>query len=215
MDYNRDYNCPEYDARRYLSDYYSTLAGNDNDAQFYLKQLHQFFVKFGCKWDKTSATFLDFGAGPVISNGIIAAPFASEIILASYAESERKELRLWKNETQDAHDWSPFFNYVVGNLEGSRGEEAWKERAALLRRRLTITGCDIYKEHPVEITPGNLFTVVFTNLCLEAACETYDYYKKAVKKLTNLLHRGGYLVMFVVERETFYKVGEKNLLVFN
>ena len=81
------------------------------------------------------------------------------------------------------------------------------ERATLLRDCLTITSCDIQQEHPIGIgSPSETpFSIISTNLCLESACSTYDEYKAAVKKLGSLLQRGGYLVIFGVERETFYR----------
>ena len=38
---------------------------------------------------------------------------------------------------------------------------------------------------------------------------TYAEYKEGVKKLVGLLKPGGFLLMFIVERETFYMVGGK------
>ena len=137
----------------------------------------------------------------------MAVPYVNEIVLASHAESERKELTLWKEQDKDAHDWNPFFQDIVNKLECKPGDETWKERAALLRSRVTITSCDVYEGNPVGSASGELFTLITTNLCLEAACSTYDDYKMALKKLGKLLQLGGYLVMFVVERESFYKVG--------
>ena len=206
MALERDYEA-KFDAKKYLEVYYTSLTGSDESADFQLQQYHRFFEKYGCKWDKNSAKLLEFGAGPVIANVISAAPHVQEIVLASHTESERKELTLWKNGIEGAHDWSPFFKYVVGKLEFKPGEEAWMERATLLRGRLTITSCDIQQEHPIGIgSPSETpFSIISTNLCLEGACSTYDEYKAAVKKLGSLLQRGGYLVISAVERETFYR----------
>ena len=38
---------------------------------------------------------------------------------------------------------------------------------------------------------------------------TYPEYKEAVKKLVGLLKPGGFILMFIVERQTFYVVGGK------
>ena len=206
MALERDYEA-KFDAKKYLEVYYTSLTGSDESADFQLQQYHRFFEKYSCKWDKNSAKLLEFGAGPVIANVISAAPYVQEIVLASHTESERKELTLWKNGIEGAHDWSPFFKYVVGKLEFKPGEEAWMERATLLRGCLTITSCDIQQEHPIGIgSPSEApFSIISTNLCLEGACSTYDEYKAAVKKLGSLLQLGGYLVISAVERETFYR----------
>ena len=201
----KDYEA-KFDPRKYLEVNYASLAGSDGCAEFQLRQYHLFFEKYSCKWDRNSAKILEFGAGPVIANVISAVPYVREVVLASHTESERKELTLWKNEEDGAHDWSPFLKYVVCELERKPGDEAWRERAMLLRDRLTVTCCDIKHEHPIGIVnPENPFSILCTNLCLEAACNTYDEYKAAVKKLSRLLQPGGYLLMFAVERETFYR----------
>ena len=44
---------------------------------------------------------------------------------------------------------------------------------------------------------------------MEAACKTFAEYKDGVRKLVGLLKPGGFLLMFVEERETFYMVGKK------
>ena len=198
----------KFDPKKYLEVYYTSLiTGSDWTADFQLRHYHRFYEKYSCKWDKNSTKLLEFGAGPVIANVISAAPYVQEIVLASHTEIERNELTLWKNGVEGAHDWSPFFKYVVGKLETKPGEEAWMERATLLRGRLTITSCDIQQEHPIGIgSPSEApFSIISTNLCLESACSTYDEYKAAVKKLGSLLQRGGYLVISGVERETFYR----------
>ena len=52
------------------------------------------------------------------------------------------------------------------------------------------------------------FSNVYASLCLEAACNSLAEYKLAIKKLGKLLKPGGYMVLFMAERETFYMVGE-------
>ena len=148
----------------------------------------------------------------MICNLISAAKYVQEIVLAAHLESERKELELWKNGKEDAHDWSSFFKYVVGDLESTPEESAWQEREALLRSRITITSCDLNQEHPIGIASESepQFSIICTSLCFTAACNTHDEFKQGTKKLGKLLKRGGYLIMFDVERSTFYRVGGKD-----
>ena len=47
---------------------------------------------------------LEFVGGPVIENLISAAPYVWEILFAAYSENERKEVELWKDNKQGAHD---------------------------------------------------------------------------------------------------------------
>ena len=118
-------------------------------------------------------------------------------------------MELWKHEKEGAHDWSSHFKYVVNEVEHAKGDDAWREREELLRKRITdIIPCDIFRENPL-LVKQEPFEIVFTGLCLECACTTYAEYKEAVKKLVGLLKPGGFLLMLVDERETFYMAGEK------
>ena len=58
------------------------------------------------------------------------------------------------------------------------------------------------------------FQLISTSLCLEVACSTYVEYKAAVKKLVALLKPGGFLTMFIVERQTFYMVTSRGGLAY-
>lgn len=201
-----------FDCRAYLREYFSSPFGSADEKgaqNFQLAQENNFYAKYNAKWDKRNARVLEFGGGPVIKNLIGAAPFVQEIVFAAYTESERREVELWKDNKQGAHDWSPFFQYVVNELEGKEGEAVWQEREALLRSQIkAIIACDITQEYPLMIKQEP-FDIVSTSLCLEAACKSYDEYKTAVKKLGSLLKPGGFMIMTAVERETFYMAGGK------
>jgi hypothetical protein len=205
-EYSTNFHC-----KHYLQRFYSFTEGSSLGwmIRFRLKNLHNFFEKYNCKWDKNSAKMLEFGGGPVVMGHISAAPYVSEIVHAAYTADERREIELWKNETDGAHDWKPTFQYVVGKLESKDGDEAWQEREALVRSQFKLVSCDITQEHPIGPTEEPMpFSIICTCLVLEASCKTYTEYKASIKKLGNLLKLGGYLVMLVVENETYYKVGD-------
>lgn len=61
---------------------------------------------------------LDFGTGPTIHTLISATQWFKEITLSEYAAPLRNELVKWRSGDKDAHDWRPFFKYVM-DLEGS------------------------------------------------------------------------------------------------
>lgn len=205
----------QFDCKKYLQEFYVSPKGSEYEGgmgEFQLNQLHSFYEKHSCKWDKENARLLEFGGGPVIAGLISAAPHVREIVFSAFTEDERKEVRLWKEQADEAHDWSSFFRYVVGDLEG-KGDvsESWLERATLLRSRLTITSCDINQEYPLGMNfkDDPPFSIIYTSLCLEAACNSFAEYKSAIKKLGSLLKPGGCMVLFVVEEETFYMVGQR------
>ena len=201
-----------FDPKEFLKSFYVSEKNPDvkDIFDFYRKQLHNFYTKYSCKWNTKTARLLEFGGGPVIMPLINAVPYVDQITFAAYMESERKEIELWKHEKEGAHDWSSFFKYVVNEMEHIPGDDPWREREELLRKRISsVIPCDIFSDNPLIVTNQEPFEIVNTSLCLESACTTYAEYKDGVKKLVGLLKPGGFLLMFIVERETFYMIGAK------
>ena len=201
----------EFDPKGFLSTFSSSPGGNPNSAfTFYRERLHRFYKRYSSKWDDKTARLLEFGGGPVITTLISAAPYVNEIIFAAHTESERKEIELWKNRKQGAHDWSSYFKDIVCKVENIAGDDAWREREELLRKRISsIIACDISWDYPLAVKQEPAFEIVSTSLCLESGCPTYIKYKEGIKKLVGLLKPGGFLLMIIVERETFYVDGKK------
>ena len=202
----------EFDCKDYLSSFYASVKGNPNEkdgADFHRMQVYIFYAKYNAKWNNETARLLEFGGGPVITSLISAVPYVHQIIFSAYASSERKEIELWKNGKDGAHDWSPHFKYTINDIENIAGDDAWREREDLLRKRITsIIPCDIFNDNPL-LVKQEPFEIVSTSLCLEAACSKYAEYKEAIKKLLGLLKLGGFLLMLIVDRQTFYVVGGK------
>ena len=157
---------------------------------------------------KRNLRVLDFGGGPAIYDLISAAPYAEKIIFAEYSEENRKEVAAWRERSPDAHDWSPYFRFVLQRLGGKGSEQA-------LRKKIThILPCDIALEDPVKwpstwTSQLGSFDVVTTSLCLEAAVKSETEYRDAIAKLKKYLKPGGFLVMYSVIGETFYYVGKE------
>jgi len=202
----------EFDPKVYLADYYATSEGSSNEgstAGFHRHQVYDFYAKYNSKWNSKTARLLEFGGGPVIKPLISAAPYVDQITFAAYAESERREIELWKHEKEGAHDWSSHFKNIVNEVEHIAGDDAWREREKLLRKRISsIVPCDILNENPL-LVKQEPFEIISTHLCLEAACLSYAEYIVSIKKLVGLLKPGGFLLMLIVERQTFYMVGRK------
>ena len=93
---------------------------------------------------------------------------------------------------------------MLTDVEHIVGEDAWREREEVLRESIcNIIPCDILREDPLFIKQQESFEIIQTSICLEAACKTFAEYKDGVRKLVGLLKPGGFLLMFVEERETF------------
>ena len=208
---NRSYS-GEFNPKEFLNMSYASVGGNPYEKGvfgFYRQRLYNFYARYSCKWNNKTARLLEFGGGPVVTSLISAVPFVNEITFAAYLESERKEVELWKHGKEGAHDWSSHFRYVVNEVERIAGDEAWRKRQELLRKRISnIIACDILCDNPL-LVEQEAFEIIFTSLCLEAACTTYAEYKEGIKKLVGLLKPGGFLLMVIVERQTYYVVTKK------
>ena len=200
----------EFDPKGFLNTFcVSPTEIPDSAFAFCRQRLYNFYSRYGSKWDKNTARLLEFGGGPTLQNLISAVPYINEITFAAHTESERKEIELWKNEKEGAHDWSSHFKYIVNEVENIAGDDAWREREELLRKRISsVVPCDISWDNPLPIE-HEPFEIVFTSLCLESACKTYTEYKVAIKKLVSLLKPGGFLLVIMAERETFYVDGKR------
>ena len=104
----------KFDPKAYLN-YYNGASDQLEYREFSLRCFHEFWSKMG----KRNVRVLDFGGGPAIYDLISASPYAEEIIFAEYSEDNRKEVAAWKERSRDAHDWLPYFRFVVQRLEGS------------------------------------------------------------------------------------------------
>ena len=190
--------------------YYNGTGDQVEDSEFPLRCFHEFWSKM----PKRNARVLDFGGGPAIYDLISAAPYAEEIIFAEYSEENRKEVAAWREKSPNAHDWSPFFKFVLQRLEGKGSEEALIREAELRKKITHILPCDIALEDPVEwpstwTSQLGSFDVVTTSLCLETAVKSEIDYRNAIAKLKRYLKPGGFLVMYSVIGETFYYVGKE------
>ena len=110
-----------FSAKLFLQGFYSSVG---QATKFHLKAFREFFQKYHSKWDRSSARLLEFSGGPVIVNYISAAPHVGEIVHSAHTEGERRELELWKNNAEGAHDWLPFIKHIVSDVEGLQGEAA-------------------------------------------------------------------------------------------
>ena len=203
----------EFDCKVYLNSFFSTTKGNPHEKGLFpwiWIQAHRFYDKYNSKWNNKAARLLEFGGGPVIATLISAVPYVDQITFAAYTDGERKEIELWLNNKEGAHDWSAHFKYILREVERNiDGDATWQKREELLRKRMSnVIPCDILCDNPL-LVKQEPFEIVSTSLCLEAACTTFEEYKRAVKKLVGLLKPGGFLLMYIVERQTFYMVGEK------
>ena len=192
----------------FLKQYYEAFS--PSDISLYLKQkllcFHDSFLTV-----PNGLKVLDYGAGPSIASAISAATKASDIVLAEYAEENIEFLDQWLNCEPNAFDWSPYFTYVVQELEGG-GEEQVKERETKVRKLIKgLVHCDIRKDPPIQQGYDTQYDVVMCSLVLEGASSTQEEYCSNVARLVQLVKPGGSIFYYGVENKIgYYTIGDRS-----
>ena len=196
-----------FDPWKYVKQDYSTV---DAFHRHSLQLLHEFYETYGSP--PAGLKVLEFGTGPIIIYEISTSLYASEIVLSEYTEKNRKALQKWLDGDPDTPNWSPFFEYVVQELEGRSKEEVALREKKLRQVVKAVIPCDIRKDTPVESAYQGPYDVVFTCQCLECACGSLEEFSGAVSKLAKLVKPGGKLVIVTVDGAGdtfFYMVGDE------
>ena len=204
----------EFDTQAFLQ-YYDRLT--EYQAQP-LRLLHEFYHSYG---STSCLKVLDYGAGPTVLYSISAALQASEIVLSDYTEQNRAALQHWLKDAPEAHDWTPFFKYVVQSLEGLGEEEVAKRQEDVRTRIKAVVNCDIHMDPPIQSGYEGPYDVIFSSLCLENACTSCAEYEVALTKLCTLLKPGGKIVLRDIEAgedeapTNYYIVGAQKFVSLN
>ena len=208
-----DPNYEKFDARKYLEERCPGNEFKEMDSRIHtqwgLKCLHNFYEQFHKTWDNSTATLLEFGAGPYIHTMISAAPYVSKIYHTDYLEECRREALLWKNKDPKAYDWSPYFQFTVNRLEGQSGMDAVTKRQELVRSKFKDSlFIDMKSSDPLLPAHLRSFDIIYTGFCIESVISSLEEYKGVIQRLFSLLNPKGYLVMLVSQGCTWYTVNE-------
>ena len=182
------------------------------------KSFHDFFQSAFSASAIGHLKILDYGTGATLAYQISASQYASELVLAEYTEKNRTALQLWLNKDAKAHNWTPYFRYVVEVVEGKSEHEAMEREKHLQKVVKAVVPCDITKDLIIEKGYEGPYDVIVCCLCLSASCVTKDDYKAAVSKLLHLLTPGGKIVLLCAHAEgqdplseaSSYPVGSAN-----
>ena len=207
----------QFDYGSYLRRRFSAPRGIIDEERgvqpFYLQCYHDFYRKFNSEWDVSQARLLELGGGPVIYPLISAAPHVSEIVFSDYVEGNLDQVRLWKEQSSAAHDWSPYFEHVVNTLEGEQDKGAALQREIELQGKVKlIKKCNVLEEDPANIVEANggiKYDIISFNFCCEVVFDTQKAYGVCLRKVGGLLKPNGFIASLVSEEESFYTVGSK------
>ena len=199
-----------FNASWYLKEHYGPKDGSDcrHWVRHRLECFHKAFQTL-----QDGIRVLDYGSGPVILSGISAAK-AKEIVLADYDDNCRQKLYEWKNRGPNAFVWSPYFKYVVQELE-SKGEREVEEREEKVRELVKVVPCDIHCDQSLveDDKSQPYYDVVMSSLLLDdqRVSRNEDEYRSNVKKLGSLVKPGGMLFYYGTSNDKgYYTDGDQN-----
>ena len=180
---------------------------------FYLQSIHDFYQKFHNQWNPSTARLLEYGGGPVIYPLISASPFVSEITFSDYADANIKQVVMWKDKQPSAHNWTPYFEYVIRRLEGNVDESLVVKRAEDLRGKLKyFFQGDVLKSEILNV-PSNFslqqFDLISCHFCFEVVAKSIDEYRSLVAKLVQHLKPCGFLCTLVSLQGSYYTNGDR------
>ena len=180
--------------------------------KFPLKVIHDMFQSYGTA--PAGLKVLEFGSGPVPIYQCSTPLHASEVVFAEYTERNRKVLQKWLDKDPDAFDFTPFFKYVVQDLEGKGEDEVIKRQDELRALVKGVIPCDILSD-PILTVPGyeGPYDVITSSFCLPGSVGSLEGFDEAIKKLTAYLRPGGVLLLNDAEgpsdKDRFYYVGNE------
>ena len=195
----------KFDVKAYTVDLYADLTAWNAHS---LKILHDFY----CSMNTTGLKILEIGSGPVPIHQCSAVPYASEIVFSDYARPNLIALQKWINKDPTAIDFTPFFEYVVQELEGKQPAEAAKRQDEL--RQLVkgnVIHCDVRLDPLLPKGYEGPYDIIFSSLAIQCACSSIEDYKRVIQRLTNCLKVGGKLILNITEKVPCEIVHEFNI----
>lgn len=217
----------EQDARvettYYLNRRFTDPTDKERGAQpFYLRCIHNFYQRFGSSWEPGSARLLEFGGGPVIYSLISAVPFFNEITFSDYQQSNIDAVIAWKDRSQGHHDWTPYFKYVVSELEGDTSDETVSLRQEELRVKCRhflhgdLHATDVLSSDSVPPEDfSEKFDVVSSNFCCEPVANNIKEYEANVRSLGAFVKPGGFITSLVSLEESYYYASYSDTQMFH
>ncbi|CAF5145022.1 unnamed protein product, partial [Rotaria sp. Silwood1] len=151
---------------------------------------------------------LEFGGGPSLWPSFLLAQYFDEIWFCDYSSSNLQFIQEWLDEQPNAHDWKPYFNFLLDIKQGHHHNEAQYEaqlRSAL--RKGKIFRCDVHDSNLLFLNQREnnpTFDMIFTSACFEAACSTYDILEQTIRQLGKLLKPDGMLLILTYRNASFY-----------
>jgi hypothetical protein len=185
-------------ARNYLTTYYVQDPSDDE------RTILSFLVNHLRNLEPVSAV-IEIGCGPTLHHVLPLVPYASEIHMAEYLEDNLEQIRLWKENHPDAHNWNHYTSLVL-SLEGrSPTPEKIESREDELRQKIaSIQHCDLKSDIPLG--EERQYPIVCSFYTAEQISNQKSEWQQVMRRLGNLVAPGGYLFLSSVAEGDYYRI---------
>ncbi len=193
-------------SKNYLRTYYSGSIP-DPDEQEVLRFCVQNYPKMG-----RVDNFLELGCGPTIHHLLPAVEYANTFEVAHYLPDCIEEVKLWKEKSNNAHDWSVFTKFVL-ECEGIDPTlDAIGTRENIVRSKLgNFNHCDLRNPAPLGIARqfpavGCFYTTEQASMVGEdwSKDQRRDAWLQVMSNLCSVVAPGGWLFMSCVRNSDHY-----------
>lgn len=198
-----DHTFSTFDPADYLSEYYDYF-GDEN--LFLMDFYHRFYQTIG-----PVEELLELGGGPTIYQLISASSCAKKIIFSEYLDVCRQEIIKCIKGDPESFNWDPYFEYVC-KKESEAGKsfsvDTLKKRLFSRITETDIVECNLFSERILPEKYAKQYPVVSSNFCAESITDNENVFQSVIKKITQTIEPGGYLVMSLIRMANSYKAGD-------
>ena len=189
----------DYETKFDIPWYIQSYVDHGQDRSFALRELYKVYLEMSAS--PGSLSVLDIGIGPCIDQLVSVAPYASQIILADYAPSNRAALTAWLESKKEARDWTPHFKKIITEVEG-KDEMEIEERMSMVREMVkAVVPCDITKDPLLPQEYLHHYDIVQSFLCLQAACETMEDCFACIARMASVVKPGGKIALYFIDHK--------------
>ncbi|KAG9465737.1 hypothetical protein GDO78_017817 [Eleutherodactylus coqui] len=153
----------------------------------------------------TGKTVIDCSAGPIFFHCLTMSD-VEEITVLKLNDASLKEIEKWKNEDPDAFDWV-HCTEILQQLK--RNSDELEDEEEKLRRKIG----KILKWDPSEGSPADALSLpkadIVTNIgILETISKDDDEFRSNLRKMSDVIKPGGYLLSHAAINASYFNVGE-------
>lgn len=156
--------------------------------------------------DRKIPNLLDFGCGPTIFTGLIAAPYIQSYYCCDFLSSNLHEIRQWFIDETQSFNWSNSIQKILEIEKKTLSSVNIRSRGDLLRRLpIQITTANASQSNPVETNIK--FPVIVSNFCADSATDNKETWYSYMKNIFSLLEDEGTVLLGMLRKCTMYRSG--------